>query len=261
MNEQEILALYDRELRIDIEYPGMRKEASADIVRFFRPAPGMSFVRYSCLTAGNADECIAEQVERFASWDGPCSWDLFSHDQPADLLERLAAHDFEPEEEPGAVMVLDMADAPEMLFSATGAGVRRIERREQLAEVIPVLEAVWGDSFAWVDERLGENLLIPGYLSVYVAEVDDRPAACAWIYFYPGSHFAGLYGGATLPEFRDRGLYSALLAARARDARQRGYRFLTIDAGSMSRPIAARRGFRQITTVTTCTWKGKSSVK
>ena len=256
MEDQDLLGLYDREMRIEIDIPGMTKEAFPDLVRFLRPGPGMSFVLFSRLSAANADERIAEQIDRFAGWDGPFCWDHYSHDQPPDLLERLIARGFEPEEEPGAVMVLDLAEAPAQLFAAPGASVRRIDRREQLADVIAILEAVWGENFAWIDERLGENMAVPGYLSVYIADVDGQPASCAWIYFNPHSQFAGLFGGATLPEHRGRGLYTALLAARAREARQRGYRFLTIDASSMSRPIVARRGFRQLTTVTSCEYKG-----
>ncbi len=257
MDDQDLLALYDREMRIDIDIPGMTKEAFADLVRFLRPGPGMSFILYSRLSAANTDEHIAEQINRFSGWDGPFSWDLYSHDQPPDLLERLIAHGFEPEDEPGAVMVLDLTEAPEKLFAVPEAGVRRIDRREQLADVIAILEAVWGENFSWIDERLGENMAVPGYLSVYVADVDGRPASCAWIYFNPHSQFAGLFGGATLSEHRGRGLYTALLAARAREARQRGYRFLTIDALPMSKPIVARRGFRQLATVTSCEYKGQ----
>lgn len=255
MNTDELLALYDREMRIEVVHPGMIKEADPDLVRFLRPGPGMSFISYSRLMAENADERIREQIERFAGWDGPFSWDHYSHDQPPDLLERLIAHGFEPEEEPGAVMVLDLSQAPESLFVTSGVSLRRIQRREELGEVIRIEEGVWGGSFAWIEERLGENLEIPGYLSVYIAEVDGQPASAAWIYFLPSGHFASLYGGATLPGQRGKGLYTALLAARAREARQRGYRYLTIDAGSMSRPIVERRGFHYLTTITSCAWK------
>ena len=59
-------------------------------------------------------------------------------------------------------------------------------------------------------------------------------------------------GGATLEGFRKRGIYTAVLAARAREARERGYRFLTIDASPMSRPIAAKHGFRLLATSNPC---------
>jgi GNAT superfamily N-acetyltransferase len=66
--------------------------------------------------------------------------------------------------------------------------------------------------------------------------------------------FAGLYGGVTLPEHRGRGLYRATVAERAGIARDRGYRWLYVDALPTSRPILERLGFRQITTTTPWTW-------
>ncbi len=63
----------------------------------------------------------------------------------------------------------------------------------------------------------------------------------------------------TLPAYRRRGLYTALLAARVREARARGVPYLTIDAGSMSRPIVTRHGFELLTTAVSCEWKSDGS--
>ena len=65
-----------------------------------------------------------------------------------------------------------------------------------------------------------------------------------------GSDFAGLFGGITLPEHRGRGLYRATVARRAELARERGYRFLYVDALPTSRPILERLGFVALTTTT-----------
>ena len=58
----------------------------------------------------------------------------------------------------------------------------------------------------------------------------------------PGTEFAGIWGGSTLPEFRGRGIYRALVAARARSAIARGVRFIHSDCTDMSRPILERSG-------------------
>ena len=108
--------------------------------------------------------------------------------------------------------------------------------------------------FDWVYQRLGRHLEIPGYLSLYVAYVDNEPASCGWAYFRSTSQFAGLYGGSTISKARKHGLYTALLAARVQDALRRGMRLLTIDATPMSRPIAARYGFERITSVRECVY-------
>jgi len=77
------------------------------------------------------------------------------------------------------------------------------------------------------------------------------------IRFHPRSSFASLWGGSTVPERRRRGLYTALLAVRAQEARRRGYRFLTIDASPMSRPICEKHGFQFLTCAHECVWRAQ----
>ena len=59
------------------------------------------------------------------------------------------------------------------------------------------------------------------------------------MYLETSSSFASLWGGSTLPSFRRKGYYKKLLTVRA----QKGHPFLTVDAGSMSRPILEKYGF------------------
>jgi hypothetical protein len=104
-------------------------------------------------------------------------------------------------------------------------------------------------------DRLGEHLAIPQFLSVYVAYVDDQPACAGWAYFSPRGRFADLWGGSTVPEHRQRGLYTAVLALRVQEAQRRGYSFLTVDTSPMSRPIVAQHGFRLMTHAQDFDWK------
>lgn len=253
MNVDEVLTLYDREQRREIEFPGMERQVFPHLVRYVRPAPGMSFVLYSDLDETTADATIEEQIAYFNALGTPFEWKAYAHDCPADLARRLAARGFETEE-PDAIMVLDLAAAPAELLAEPAAEVRRLSNPARLADVVGVLEPVWGDDFTWVYERMGGHMAISNYLSVFVAYVDGKPACAGWTYYSPG-HFAGLWGGSTLEAYRGRGLYTAVLAARVREARARGIRYLTIDAGSMSRPIVARYGFEVITYATACEWK------
>ncbi len=246
MDTQEILALFNKEQRIEIEFPEARKEVLPEVIRFVRPAPGANFVNYSQLNEQNADAVIQEQIAYFRPMGQQFNWKVYDQDEPSDLRERLIRHGFEPDE-PDAVMVLDLRETPPSLLKPAMVDLRTITNREQLADVIRVEEQVWGGNFAWMYNRMGSHLEIPGYLSVYVAYVEDQPACTGWTYFYPNSQFAGLWGGSTVPEYRHQGLYTAVLAARVQEAIRRGYRFLTIDAGPMSRPIVALHGFRLLT--------------
>ena len=254
MDIEAVLALYDREQRREIEFPGMTRQASDRVVRYVRPQPGMSFVLYSDLDEATADAVIDEQLAYFRANGLKFEWKVYGHDRPGDLVSRLVARGFEAEP-PDDIMVLDVAAAPPALLAEPAADVRRLTDPARLGDVQAIMEAVWGGDFSWVHERLGEAMAIPGYLRVYVAYVGDVAACAGWTYFEKG-HFAGLWGGSTLEAYRGRGLYNALLAARVREARARGVPYLTIDAGEMSRPIVARHGFQTITTATACEWKG-----
>jgi hypothetical protein len=238
----------------------MRKDILPNVVRFVRPAPGMSFVLYSHLDETNADSAIKEQIAYFRPLNQRFEWKVYAHDAPSDLRDRLVAHGFEAEE-PDAVMVLDLEQTPTALLEPVTAGVdtfdvRRVTRPEQLPDVIQVLEQVWGEDFGWVTKRHADYLKIPGYFSSYIAYVEDRPACVGWTFFYPNSQFAGLWGGSTVADFRGRGLYTTVLAVRAQEAIERGYRFMTIDSSPMSRPIVAKHGFRLLTYAQACEWNG-----
>jgi GNAT superfamily N-acetyltransferase len=197
---------------------------------------------------------VREQIDYFGSLAQSFEWKAYAHDLPPDLVDWLRGHGFEIDE-PEAVLVLDTASyQPPPLGSAT---VRRIETSTQLEEIATVKARVYGDGMPELIQQLRFELEnAPDYLSVYVAYLDDKPAATGWIRFPNASAFASLWGGSTLPELRNRGLYTALLAARVYEARQRGYRYVTVDARAMSRPILEKRGFRLLTYATACTWHG-----
>ncbi len=101
------------------------------------------------------------------------------------------------------------------------------------------------------DEKLHQRM------SVYVAYVDDQPASAAWIYFPKKSQFASLWGGSTVTDFRKQGLYTALLAVRAQEAKGRQVTYLTVDASPMSRPILEKFGFKMIAYSYPCKWEYK----
>lgn len=255
MESEAILALYDRQQRIEIEYPDMRKDVLPEVVRFVRPGPGMSQIRYSWLDEGNADRVIQEQVDYFRPHDGPFTWKVYSHDPGrAGIRERLAAQGFVPDEG-GPLMVLDLENAPVELLRPVTADVRRLTEREQLEDVIEVMKPVWGGNFDWMRGRMGGHMAIPGHLSIYVAYVEDKPACAGWTYFYGKSQFASLFGGSTIEAYRKRGLYTAVLAVRVQEAIQRGGRFMDIEASSMSQPIVSRHGFRVVCDVEDWEWR------
>ncbi|MFZ3078881.1 MAG: hypothetical protein WA109_04270 [Bellilinea sp.] len=249
-----ILAEFTRQMRQEITYPDMQKEVLPRVVRFTRPAPGMSTVLYSDLNEVNADAEIEEQITFFTAKQLPFSWKMYAYDTPPDLFFRLQAHGFTPDP-PDALMALDLADVPAALLKPPEVDVRWIGR-DQLADVITVLQQVWGGDFAWIHARHGAHLAVLDYLSIYVAYVADAPACAGWAYYPPGSEFASLWGGSTIPTMRGKGLYTAVLSARVQEAIRRRRRYMVVDVGSLSRPIVERYGFVCLTDIHACDYTG-----
>lgn len=253
MNKNSLLLNYDKDLRMRIMYPEARREITGDVVRFIRQAPGMNFVSFTFATEANLANVIDSELEYFLPMAQPFTWKVYDHDRLPSLTSQLAARGFAGDNDPAAVMICDLKDAPSV--KPANADIRRITSREGLKDVIYVLDNVYGGHNAWVYDRLGLHLQIPGYLSVYASYVDDQPVSIAWTYF-PRGHFATLFGGTTLAEYRNRGLYTSLLHVRLEEIRERGYPFAVVETGPMSKPIVAKHGFKHLTTVYDYEWQG-----
>ncbi|MFZ0546447.1 MAG: GNAT family N-acetyltransferase [Candidatus Promineifilaceae bacterium] len=254
MDIKEILALYDKEMRQEMAIHKGRREILPELIREIYDDPKRkSFIVYNTVSEENADAVIEREVAYFRGLGRRLEWKVFEHDPLPDLHLRLAAHGFEVEAEGDYVMALDLIDPPEILTAPITADIRRILDPTDIEDVMAVEEAVWEEDFSWLKSELGMVLQErPDELSIYVAYVDGKPASSGWVYFHPGTHFASMWGGSTLPAYRKQGLYTALVAVRVQEAISRGFRFLTIDAGPMSRPIVARHGFRLLTTAYEC---------
>ena len=253
----EIRRLYDQQQRIEIEYPGERREVTPRVIRLIDEANQRGTLIYSWLDQTNADETIRAEVEYFQRLGlaDNFEWKLFDYDQPADLKDRLVAHGFVPEA-PDAVLILDLEAIPAQLLQPVTHHVRRITDPAGLADVSSVHRVVWNEEqwyVNWLASMLRDH---PDGMSMYVAYVDGVPASSARIDFPVHSAFAGLWGGSTLPEYRQRGLYTALVAIRAQEAIQRGYRYLTIDASPMSRAVLGKFGFQFMAYAYECNYRG-----
>jgi predicted GNAT family acetyltransferase len=259
MNKSQILALFDQDQRKKVEFPDMRREVTPELVRHVdSSAGGEGLLTYSQLTETNADDAIRAQVRYFESLGQDFEWKLYDYDQPSDLKERLESGGFIIGAAE-AVMLLDLQAAPGILWQPPRQQVQPITDAGQIADVLAIHQQVWEEDFSSLGEYLAGTLSRhPEQMSVYMAYVDGQPASAAWIYFQKHSQFASLWGGATIEGYRKRGLYTALLAVRAQEAKARRVRYLSVDASTMSRPILEKLGFEMIAYSCPCTWKRRS---
>lgn len=252
-----IRRLYDRHERRPDVIDGMVREATALTLRFVNVAGGPGLVLHSTLDEHTADAAIEAEVERFRAAAQPFEWKLHDHDAPTDLAQRLAASGFTPEPEE-VLVALDLAGTlPEV---PPAVEIREVTSPADFDMVRRIRAAAFGRDRDWQDAALrAEHERTPDALRIYVAFLDGAPAAAGWSRLVPGTPFATLWGGGTVPALRRRGAYRALVARRLDEARARGYRHALVDAGPESLPILKRLGFVAIARMTPMVWRPDSS--
>jgi GNAT superfamily N-acetyltransferase len=254
---KEILELYDREQRRDLQIMDVRREVSENVIRHVNLGRGEGFIAYANLTNENVDATIREQIAYFEKLGQDFEWKYYSHDRPEDLLEHFCAHSFDIEERE-ALLVLDLNQLPERLRHPISHDIRLLKEPKELEDVLKVETAVWKSDQSNIVAYLVKNMETqPEMLRVYIAYIDDKPVSCAWMFFHEGSHFASLWGGSTIKEYRGRGIYTTLITLRAQEAIRRGASFLTVDASPMSQPILENLGFQFLAYTYPCKWKVK----
>jgi ribosomal protein S18 acetylase RimI-like enzyme len=193
-------------------------------------------------------------------------WKTRGHDLPADLAERLQRHGLIPAERE-TVMIGEAHLLAQDVPLPHGVTLRRIGFDEQglsqptdavradLVRVLAMQEAVFGSpGHTPVDHLLGRVLQNHGELEVWAAEADGAVICAGRLERVPGTDFAGIWGGAAVPEWRGQGIYRALTASRARSALAMGALYIQSDCTEFSRPILERSGLQAVTTTTPYVW-------
>jgi GNAT superfamily N-acetyltransferase len=242
MDAAALLGSFDREMRADP--PPERGLARAWFDGVLRSTGVYNLIGWWDFAARRARAIAEREAAFFAGQE--VEWKLYSHDRPPGLETELAAAGFIQNE---AETFLACEVTSLMRLDATGDFDVREARDEQGVGDFAAAnaEAFGRDEGARIEAWL-EGLGDPRQ-RLFVAYDDGEPVASARLELPSGRSFAGLYGGGVRPAWRGRGIYRALIAARAQEARRRGYRWVTVDALETSRPILERLGFRPLATV------------
>lgn len=265
MTPDELLTAYDDQLRTDAEVARATEVGREGPVLWavFDHGGFVSYRDLGGLEGADLDDLIGRTVAHFRHDTDVASfeWKSRGHDLPADLGDRLVAHGLVPE--PVETVMIGEAsllavDVPLAGTAEVPVVVRRIapgaDAVDDLTRLCAAQESVFGGGRGpSVASSLAE--LESGDSEFWIAEVGDRVVCGGRLTPVTGTEFAGIWGGSTLPEFRGRGIYRALVAARARSAVERGVRLIHSDCTHMSRPILERAGLRAVTTTTPYVWR------
>jgi GNAT superfamily N-acetyltransferase len=252
-----LLAAFDAQARAAPSDPpaGVWYETDGPVLRVVGEERGfISAPRDTELRGADLDRLIARQRDYFAARGEAVEWKTYDYDEPADLPGRLLAAGFVPEDPETVVVALTTAIAAEPVLP-DGVMLRQVTADEDMRRIGAMESEVWHTDRDWSATHLiREVAAAPGDYIVLTAEAAGRVVAAGWLEMRPGAQFAGLWGGATLAEWRGRGIYRALVARRAQLAAARGVRYLQVDASGDSAPILQRLGFQPLATTTPYVW-------
>jgi hypothetical protein len=256
---EEYLAAYDDQLRGDAEAPSARAVERLGPLRLMR-FTGRGFITYRDL--GGADAAaVGELVEQALAHyrDDPSiarvEWKTRGHDHAPGLHDALVRNGFEPDE-PESIMIGEARLLAVDVALPAGVELRRITTEADVRAMASMQDEVFGSSIAdEVAESMLRQLRLGSGTELWVAEARGQIVCAGRLQPVEGTEFAGIWGGATRPEWRRRGIYRALTAARARSALILGKKLINSDSTEDSRPILERAGLVKVSTTTPYLWR------
>ena len=259
MTPDALLAAYDDQLRTDAETAGAdRVEHLGPLLLATFPG-GSGFVTYRDLAGADTAQVrslVRGTLEHYVADPevGEVEWKTRGHDDAPGLHEALVQHGFVPDE-PESVMLGELAELAVDVPLPEGVTVRPVTEERDVRAMCAMQAEVFGlPRSEGMALALLRRLAEGDGTQMWVAEADGRVVSAGRLEPVAGTDFAGIWGGATRPEWRGRGLYRALTAARARSALALGKRFAHSDSTELSRPILEGAGLVRVTTTTPYEW-------
>ncbi len=257
-----LLQAYDAHLRTEAQ--GAEAVARSGPLWLATYAGGRGWITYTDLDGADAPairRLVVEAVDHFRADPAieRVEWKTRGHDRAPGLHEALVEHAFE-KGETESVMIGEAAGLIADVPLPDGVTLRRVVEESDVRAMVAMASSVFGDDAA---DRIALSLLrrltLRDGMELWVAEANGQIVSAGRLEPVADSPFAGIWGGATLPEWRGRGIYRALTSARARSAVAQGKTLINSDSTEASRPILERAGLVRVSTTTPYTWQRDTS--
>ena len=260
----ELLAAYDRELRTDAETPSALTVAHLGPLRLVTFAGGQGFITYRDLGGADAREIRAlvtgalEHYRQDPAVD-KVEWKTRGHDHAPGLNEALRDSGFVAGERE-SIMIGDAGALAVDVALPAGVRLRTVRSPADVQAMCDMLSEAFGDPDSDQEaEALLRRLSLDDGMELWIAETDDLIVGAGRLEPVDRSRFAGIWGGAVRSDWRGRGIYRALTAARARSALRGGKTLIHSDSNDQSRPILERSGLVAVSTTTPYYWRRQPS--
>jgi ribosomal protein S18 acetylase RimI-like enzyme len=255
-----LLAAYDSQLRCDAEVAGAVSVTRQGPLLLATLGPSRGFITYRDLGGAGPDAIGLLAGEALAHFRADpaireVEWKTRGHDHAPGLHEALLANGFVPDE-PESIMLGEARALAVDVPLPAGVTLRRVTAEADIRAAIAMQDAVFDHPLPRdMADAIVRRLAGQDDAELWVAEAGGTIVSAGRIEPVPGTEFAGIWGGATRPQWRGRGIYRALTAQRARAALRMGKTYINSDSTEYSRPILERSGFVKVSTTTPYNWR------
>lgn len=258
-----LLMGYDEQLRTDAETPSAVSATEHGPLRLVTFAGGRGFITYRDLDGADENAIrtlVAEALDHFRA-DPTISrveWKTRGHDHAPGLHEALVEGGFAAGV-PESIMLGEASALAVDVALPEGVTLRTVVDDGDVRAMSAMADEAFGDPASGdTADALLRRLSRRDGMELWVAEVHEQMVGAGRLEPVPGTDFAGIWGGATLEEWRGRGIYRALTAARARSALRMGKTLIHSDSTEYSRPILERAGLVKVSTTTPYHWQRRA---
>jgi ribosomal protein S18 acetylase RimI-like enzyme len=255
----ELLHVYDRFLRTDAETPSAIGQTRLGRLRLVTFPGGSGFVTYPAPTAVEArqlPQLVAPALEHYRNNPSieRVEWKTRGHDRVHGLHAALLRSGFLADE-PEAIMIGEARLLDVDVALPAGVSLRTVSEQADVRAMTAMEDAAFESEVAdAMSTALMARLALQDGMELWVAEAEGRIVGAGRLEPVAGAPVGGIWGGAVLPEWRGRGIYRALTAARARSALAKAKTLIHSDSTEYSRPILERAGLVKVSTTTPYRW-------
>ena len=258
-DSEKFLRAYDEQLRTDAETPSAILADRRGPLRLVTFGGGRGFITYRDLGGADAEtirHLVRDALDYFRANPeiSRVEWKTRGHDHAPGLYDALLENGFIPDD-PESIMIGAARDLVVDVPLPTGVTLRQAVGESDVRAMTRMEADVFGDPDSdEVGDALLNRLSLGDGMELWVAEVEGQIVCAGRLEPVAGTEFAGIWGGATREQWRGRGIYRALTAARARSAIRMGKRLINSDSTEYSRPILERSGLVRVSTTTPYRW-------
>jgi ribosomal protein S18 acetylase RimI-like enzyme len=255
-----LLAAYDEQLRTDAETRGALAVARLGPLWLATYAGGQGFVMYADLAGTDIQAVQGLVTEAVAHYRRDpkvtrVEWKTRGHDRVPGLHDALLNSGFTPDD-PESIMIGEAETLAAHVPTPAGVQLPRVTTETDVRAMCAMQGAVFEEPNPdEVADALLRRLAVDDGIELWVAEREGEMIGAGRVEPVRGRQFAGLWGGATKPEWRGLGVYRALTAARANSALRAGKTLIHSDSTEYSRPILERSGLVRVSTTTPYRWR------